>query len=82
MISFEDALAIVKPLKENVNTCIEYENGYTFGSTEDADSFGGWGHSPVVILKDSGRAVDMVTFIESGTGKELRPLWQFGTTLP
>lgn len=82
MISFDDALAIVNPLKENVNTCIEYENGYTFGSTEDSDCFGGWGHSPIVILKDSGRAVDMVTFIESGPGSEIRPLWQFDTLLP
>ena len=61
MLSFESALAIAKQLKRNIDYCTEYENAYSFSCKENF-SFGGDG--PVVIMKDSGEAINFVSFID------------------
>ena len=70
MISFEDAVTKAKEIREDINRCFEYENGYVFSNTDDDNSIGG-NHAPVVIIKDSGKAINMPQFIIDGTGAEI-----------
>ena len=71
MITYEEALAKAHTRRKNINQVVEYANGYVFSNTDDADYLGGLGHSPVVVLKKNGDIVDMMTFVNSGTGKEI-----------
>ena len=70
-MDFEEVVKIGKKEKPNADHVVEYENGYMFSSDEDKDYDGGLGHSAIVVLKN-GKVVDMITFINKGTGKELR----------
>lgn len=71
MVSYEEALKKAKSLKHDVETCGEYEGGYVFMSREDECSIGG-GSGPCCIIKSSGRAVDMLTFIDNHPGEWIR----------
>lgn len=62
MVSFDDAMCRARALKPNIDNCMEYEDAYVFASHADDLSFGGDG--PVVILKDSGRAINMVDYTQ------------------
>lgn len=59
MVNYEDALAIAREKKRNVEICTEYENAFVFGS-KNPGSIGG--DSPVVILKETGEAVNFLTW--------------------
>lgn len=72
MISFEEALEIAKQRKANIDGCTEYENGFVFGFSGDDGYIGGYGHTPVVIMKEDGRLSTMPEFVIEGTGKEIR----------
>lgn len=72
MITYEVAYETAKKLKPNIDSCYETENGYVFSCKEDELWDGGAGHSPVVVLKEDGRAVSMPYFVKRGTGKEIR----------
>lgn len=72
MITLEEALKIAQTRRKNINQYAEYENGFVFSNTNDVDFDGGLGHSPVVVLKKDGSITDMIKFINSGTGKELK----------
>lgn len=69
MIGYEDALKKAKKLKGNIDNCREFSDAYVFGSHADDFSFGGDG--PVVILKNSGRAINMVDYTQSSESAEL-----------
>jgi len=71
VISYTDAFFKAKEIREEIDSCIEYENGYVFCSDKGKDQAGGY-YSPIVILKDDGKAVDMSQFVVNGTGKELK----------
>lgn len=71
MIAYEVALERAKELKKDIDNVMEYENGWVFGCYDDANYDGG-GHSSVVILKESGKAVNMPQFVVDGTGEHLR----------
>lgn len=71
MIAYEVAYEKAKELKREIDNCTEYENGYVFGFSGD-DEYDGGGHSPVVILKEDGKAIPMNQFIVNGTGQEIR----------
>lgn len=71
MITYEEALAKAHTKRKNLDQVVEYANGYVFSSEDDANYIGGLGHSPVVVLKKNGEIVDMMTFVNSGTGKEI-----------
>lgn len=71
MIEYKDALERARAHKNDINECTEFENGWVFSNTADADYIGG-GHTPVVILKAGGRAVTMPYFVVHGTGEELK----------
>ena len=70
MITFDQAYEKAQKRKPNIDNCTEYENSWVFGSTKDNQYEGGYGHTPVVILKEYGRIVSMPEFIAIGTGKE------------
>lgn len=71
MITFEEALKKANTKRKNIDQVVEYANGYVFSNTEDVNYKGGLGHSPVVVLKKNGEIVDMITFVNGGTGKEI-----------
>ncbi len=45
MISYEEALAIAKQNKEQIDNCSEYEDAYIFGYSGDNNYIGGDDHS-------------------------------------
>ena len=63
MITFEEALNIAKDNKEIINHFTEYNDSYVFSDASDK-SFGGT--SPVVIDKNSGKALMYVWAIGEG----------------
>ncbi len=48
-----------------------YENGYVYCASKEEDQVGGY-YSPIVVLKEDGRVIDMPQFIVDGIGKELQ----------
>lgn len=60
MLNFEEALQIAKSKKTKINHCIEYLDAFAFEYCSGDKSIGG--DSPVVIMKDSGGAVDMISY--------------------
>lgn len=71
MVTYEEALKMAKEKRNDVNVVVEYENGYVFSNTDDAGYIGGLDHAPVIILKKDGKQVNMITFVNAGTGKEI-----------
>ena len=71
MINYDEALEIAQKYKKNINRCIEYEKGYAFGSSDDDGYEGGYGHTTIVVLKDTGDVTRMPEFVVNGTGKEI-----------
>ena len=72
MISYEEALAKAKAYKPNIDMCTEYENGYVFACKADAMSIGGYDEEPVVILKETGKIIDITSFIDGNPGDEIK----------
>ena len=72
MITYEQALEIARDRKDEIDNCIEYENTYVFGFSGDDNYIGGYGHTPVVIMKVDGRIALMPELDVSGTGEEIR----------
>ena len=71
MISYREAFLKAKEIREEIDSCTEYENGYVFCSDKGQDQEGGY-YSPIVVLKKVGKVVDMPQFVVNGTGKELK----------
>lgn len=71
MITLDEAIIKANTKRKNIDQVVEYENGYVFSNTDDVNYKGGLGHSPVVVLKKDGKIVDMITFVNAGTGKEI-----------
>ena len=69
MVRFESALKKAKKLKPNIDSCREFTDAYVFASQEDEYSCGGDG--PVVVLKDSGKAINMVDYTQTSSDAEL-----------
>jgi hypothetical protein len=70
MLSFEEAREKAKKLNPMVDSCTEFEKGFAFSDSRAADSIGG-GDAPVVIMKNTGKAVSFPVFVLGGTGKEI-----------
>ncbi len=70
MISLDEAISIAKKERNNLDLVVEYEKGYVFSSKDDEGYIGGYGHTPVVILKD-GKHTDMAGFMFNDPGKEI-----------
>ncbi len=71
MTTFKEALKTAKSIRDTVDECFEYENGYMFYEKDAEESDGGYGRSPIVVLKKENRAVSMPWFVMQGTGKEI-----------
>ena len=74
MTTYEQALKKAKKLKPSVDSCTEYTDAFMFSQQNDV-GFGGNG--PVVIMKESGKALNMADYLDSGEGevvKEAAPL--------
>lgn len=61
-MNFEKALAIAKKLKPNVDACDEYDKAFLFKCKAEEWMIGGDG--PVVVLKDTGKAINQVVFFD------------------
>ena len=72
MITYEEALEIAKHNKDEIDNCTEYENAYVFSFSGDSNYIGGYGHTPIVIMKEDGRLSSMPELIVNGTGNEMR----------
>ena len=72
MITYEQALEIARDRKDEIDNCIEFENAYVFGFSGDDNYIGGYGHTPVVVMKEDGRLASMPELIVSGSGEEIR----------
>lgn len=70
MIRFEEALNKAKALKPDIDGGTEWEKGFVFSSSKDEGNIGGPG--PVVILKESGEAVNMSDFMLNNPGKMIK----------
>ena len=71
MITLTKAIEIAKNERDNLDLVVEYENGYVFSSKDDEGYVGGYGHTPVVVLKKNGKIADMATFMFSDPGDEI-----------
>ncbi len=71
MITLEEALKKANERRTGIDTVFEYENGYMFSGSGDEGYIGGLNHSPVVVHKKTGEVMDMIPFINRGTGKEI-----------
>lgn len=74
MITFDEALEIAFGRKEQIDSYMEYDKAYVFSFSGDSDYIGGYGHTPVVVMKEDGRITTMPEFVYSGTGKVVRDL--------
>lgn len=72
MITYEAALEAAKKLKPSIDNCQEHTDAYIFGCQKDDDSVGGDG--PVVILKETGEAVNMVCYLDDYGGEFVREI--------
>ena len=68
MLTYEEALRKAKTVKSKINYCVEYTNAYSFGFKVGGDTEGG--DAPVVIMKDDGRALNLLAYALT-PGKEL-----------
>lgn len=66
-ITYEEALARAKCVREDLNYCLEYEDCFMFNNKDDI-SFGG--EEPVVVLKDSGEVINMTAYIDMESGAD------------
>ncbi len=57
MINYEEALKIAKEHKPNIDHCYEETLAWIFTSKEDEHTIGG--DNPVVVLKETGDALNM-----------------------
>lgn len=68
MITFEEAYKKAKEVKDNIDYCEEYENGYLFGTNIEGIEYGG-PNMPAIVIKETGEIVNMPTFkMEIGSG--------------
>ena len=72
MVDFEKALEIIRERKPYVDQGLEYETSFMFSSKADEDHEGGYGHTALVVLKESGKIIPMYEFVLNGAGRIFR----------
>lgn len=65
-LTYAEALKIAFKLKPNIDNCRENTDAYVFGSHADDCSIGCDG--PVVIIKETGRAINMTDYLGDFSG--------------
>lgn len=59
-MNYEEAVKAAKKINPNVDTCVEYKNGYMFADSKAKAGTGG-ANAPFVVLK-TGKVVTMAYF--------------------
>ena len=72
MIGYDEALQIAKDRKEKIDECTEYENAFVFSYTGDAGYVGGYGHTPVTVMKDGKYMYGITALLDGSVGEEIR----------
>lgn len=62
MVPYEEAYKKAAELRPDIDYFTEFERGWLFGARKDEDFIGGAGHTPVIVVKDSGKIVNAPTF--------------------
>lgn len=70
MVNFEQALETAKKLKRGIDACDEYNDAFLFKRKADAYTIGG--DSPCVVLKESGRAINIVEYFDNYAAEHIR----------
>ena len=63
LITFTEALDIIKEIRPDVDQCFEYTNAYVFSSKEDDHYEGGYHHTPYVVVKETGEIICMPAYV-------------------
>lgn len=73
MVTYEEAYKKAVELRPDIDYYTEFEKGWLFGARADEEYDGGAGHTPVIIVKASGKVVNAPTFyMVIGPGKILQ----------
>lgn len=73
MTDYRQAYETAAKLRPDIDYGTEFEKGWLFGARDDENWDGGAGHTPIIVLKDSGKVVNAPTFyMQIGPGKILR----------
>lgn len=70
MIDYERALETAKELKKDIDACDEYNDAYVFKTRADEFSIGG--SSPCCILKENGKAINIVEYFDNYEAEHIR----------
>lgn len=70
MVSYEEALALAVKLKPNIDACDEYDQAFLFKCKEEEWLIGGDG--PIVVLKETGKAINQIAFFDDCGPKLIR----------
>ena len=70
MINCAEALSIAQTIRNDLTQVFEYEKAYVFSNPEDSNYIGGYGHAPVVVMKEDGKITSMIELINGDPGKE------------
>ena len=70
MITYEEALAIARKLKNSIDACVEFDNAYVFKAKAEDHMIGGDG--ACCVLKKDGRAVSQTEFYDNYAGEFVR----------
>lgn len=63
MITYKEAFTIAKSRRSDIDRCFEYEKGWSFGSRDDENYVGGYGHMSVNIANDTGQTYATTYFL-------------------
>ncbi|MCR5067968.1 MAG: hypothetical protein K6A14_07905 [Erysipelotrichaceae bacterium] len=63
MITLQQAISKARELNPDFDIYSEYESAYVFCREEYIDNIGGEG-TPLVILKDTGEAINFIAFLQ------------------
>lgn len=71
MVTYEEALEVARENKKSgFDACDEYNDAYVFKLRADEFTIGG--ESPCVVLKDSGRAINIVEYFDNYEAEHIR----------
>ena len=70
MVTYDEALAIARKLKKNIDACDEYNDAYVFKARSEEYMIGGPG--PCVVLKENGKAISQVNYFDSYQAQHIR----------
>ena len=70
MVSYKEALATARELKPSIDACDEYDQAFLFKCKAEECLIGGDG--PIVVLKETGKAINQLAFFDDCGPKLIR----------